>query len=274
MDLTKSSSELDEAIETIKQKTLTWLDNIGVLERNWRLSLTTESKDEIKKLIVSNKILIHHAQKARVLLNLQKERMDQRKKTASLFHDDFLSLSMDASNLKCKFSFNPKLFLTDDQCSVKVVLPEQLSYTLGTRNNEKAIIGPLKADTTEKGSPRLTTNILHANQLLPCNVSVLPKAIHLITDVLSTQSRDMWLRETKFNDFNLILTMGIDDQTVSNKMISKTGDDVIFHKLRKIDNVLDRFHVKVLDHNLRKLTFASRAYTKIMFVIRPIIVER
>ena len=277
LDLTKPSIALKAAFLAVETETLRWLAELDLLLTVSPDSdvLTTDCLKELKKLYISNRQLFMQILKSREILTLQTDRNNKRRKPeADLFHSNVLQFSLDQSGLKCRFHFKPGKFLTDDGSSITIRFPPQISYVLGSRSDEGITVGPLTAATASTGSPRLSsTNILHSNQMLPSSICTIPKILFVATDVITSQSRDMWLRSTPFSDYHLIFNLNVDDQVISSRMITKPSDDPIFYRIQKVNNILEKFSMKVLDHNLRQCIFAQRTYTRIALVIKPVALE-
>ena len=273
IDISSDSDELKAAKEVIEAATENWLSLLGVLEVEADGSLSKKNKDSIEGYIASNKQLIHHAIKAHSILGIQMEQADRRTKAArGVFQSNFLVLSLDESRLKTRFRFNPKLFLPPDNTSVQIKFGEHMSYALGARNGILRV-GPLYASTEASGTPRLTEHILHTNQLLPASITVMPRLLYIASDIISSQSRDMWLRSTPYHDYSLIFCAPVDDVAISSRVISKRGDEDVFYKIQRLNNVLECFNLKILDHNFHKLIFPVASKTRISIVIKPVHIE-
>ena len=255
---------------------------IEAASKNWYVLMGmpddgTFTEDEVKTMngyISANKHLIHHAIKAHSILSIQAEQADKKNsKTAKgVFHSNFLTLALNESRLKTRFHFNPKLYLPPDGTSIKVSFGEHTSYTLGVRN--KCLqLGPVTAETPMAGTPKLTDHILYTNQLPPASITVMPRVLYVASDIIASQSRDMWLRSTPYHDCNLIFRVTIDDQAINSRVISEQGDEDVFYKIRRIDNVLECFALKILDHNFHKLIFPVASITRLSVVIKPVSIE-
>ena len=276
LSLEKPSADLKAAFLAVETETLQWLSELDLLETISPDSstLTEDCLKELDRLYRSNRNLFMQILKSREILKIQTERNNVRRNPETdLFHSNILHLSLDQSGLKCQFKFEPGRFLAADGSSVTFHFPPQISYVLGSRNEGGITVGPLTAATARTGSPRLTQNILHSNQLLPSSICTIPKTLFVATDIITSQSRDMWLRSTPFSDYHLIFTLNVDDQVISNRMITKPSDDPVFHRIQKINNILEKFSIKILDHNLRQCIFAQRTYTRIALLIKPVTLE-
>ena len=277
VDPKKPSIALDNAIITIHERTETWLRELDLLETVSPLdtSLLEDSLKTLKELYTSNKALILHALRARSILAAQADGVPtKRKRDTDLFQNSLLVLGLDDARMKCRFHFHPYLFIPGDKTTVTIYFPPRVSYTLGSRNDENIVIGPLTADTPITGTPRLAVNLMHTNQLLPSSICTMPRTLYIATDIIASKSRDMWLRSSPFADYHLIFNLTIDDQVVNDRMISHSLDVPVFHKIQRINNVLEKFSVRVLDHNLRLCMFSQRTYTRIALLIRPVALDK
>ena len=134
-------------------------------------------------------------------------------------------------------------------------------------------ITPPKITPPKVPPPKITTNICHSHQKLPSQIIPLPKMIHVISDIIADQSRDLWLQSTPYSDFHIIFSMNIDEYIINNRVLSKQGDECIFYKIQKVNNILERFSIKILDHNLKQCIFPRNSYTKLALVIKPAILD-
>ena len=271
INISVDSDERKAAKKLIEAASENWLALMGMPNDG---SFTNEEMKTMKGYVSANKQLIHHAIKAHSILSIQSEQAGKRpSKTASgVFHSNFLTLTLDESRLKTRFLFNPKLYLPPDNTSIEVKFGEHMSYTLGARSKNLKI-GPVTADTAAAGSPKLTNNILHTNQLPPASITVMPRILYVASDIVASQSRDMWLRSTPHHDYNLIFRVAIDDQALHSRVISERGDEDVFYKIRRIDNILECFKLKILDHNFHKLIFPVASKTRLSIVIKPVSIE-
>ena len=223
-DVYTSKDGPKHAVET---QTLNWLNILEALERTTpgdpTSALTTDCEFEMKRMIPANKNLILLSLKTRQIINFLKERLDKRnkKKTSSLFHDQFLSLSLDSSNCRCAFHINPKLFLEPQGGTITVFFAKQISYVLGTRDGQELTVGPISYNMPEATSPKLSHEIKSPNQTPPSAIRPLPKLIYVATNLVASLSRDMWLQNTKYSAFHLIYCHVVDESAINNKFICK-----------------------------------------------------
>ena len=271
-DVYTSKDGPKHAVET---QTLDWLNILEALERTTpgdpTSALTTDCEFEMKKMITANKNLILLGLKTRQIINFLKERLDKRnkKKTSSLFHDQFLSLSLDSSNCRCAFHINPKLFLEPQGGTITVFFAKQISYVLGTRDGQELTVGPISYNMPEVTSPKLSHEIKSPNQTPPSAIRPLPKLIYVATNLVASLSRDMWLQNTKYSAFHLIYCHVVDESAINNKFICKDNNDETYFKIPNLKNLLDRFTIHILDQNFREVLFPQKTYARLALAIKP-----
>ena len=263
-------------LKVVKTNFLNWLQELRLLTHNAEGQLKQRNITDMKKMIDSNKALITQGLQARAILIIQQNQSDQQKvrPERDLFNANVVALGLDESGLKCQFHLNQKFFLADDGTTIEIGFPRHMSYVLGSRSGEGISVGPLSATTLPTGTPRITDgNIHHTNQRLPSSICTMPKMIFIATDIVSAQSRDLWLRNTPFADFHMVYSQVIDDQSVGIGMICKYNVDNVFYKIQKLNNVLERFSIKILDQNFQQVLFPLRTYVKIALIIKPAPIE-
>ena len=264
------------ALLAVKTNFLNWLQRLRLLTHDDEGRLKQQNIDDMKKMVASNKALIAQGLQARAILIIQQNQSDQQKvrPERDLFNANVVALGLDESGLKCRFHLNQRFFLSNDESTIEIGFPRHMSYVLGSRSGEGISIGPLSATTLSTGTPRITDgNIRYTNQRLPSSICTMPKMIFVATDIVSAQSRDLWLKSTPFADFHIIYSQVLDDQSVGVGMICKHSVDTIFYKIQKLNNVLERFSVKILDQNFQQVLFPLRTYVKIALIIKPAPIE-
>ena len=275
VDITIDSDERKAQAKTVQDATTLWLADLGFID--------DPDPDEVMKYVKSNKCLIEHAIMAHNILSIQRQQLDGRSNpSSSLFQYNFLALSLDKSGLKCQFHFSPDLYLTEDGTTVQVTFPSQMSYVLGARDSShmtpsdtpRVIIGPLARNQTQANDPKITNIITDEEQRLPASVTTMPKLVYVaVSDIIASLTRDMWLHHTPYSDYNIIFCINVDDQMISSKAIMKEGDGNISHKIQRINHVLERFTIKLLDHNLRQLFLPVATICRICLDIKPVLLD-
>ena len=266
VNLKTENSALTTKLGLVRTAIKTWLRNLEFLDEQFQLKKNVN--DEIEEYIESNKKLIELGNISRNILNVQKE-----PKTNNLFHGDFLTLVYDQCATKCVFDFNPSLYLSSDNSVITITFPKRVSYILGSSNDEQIVIGPLTGEPVTIPTPRIANNIVSTFQRLPFNVSPLPKLMFIACDVSMSKRRDSWLKNTPYEDYHLIHTQILDSDMISNKFVHKTDDQLIFFRMQRINNILDRFNIKILDHNFKQCLFSQKCTCRISFCIKPVAIE-
>ena len=261
----KTTRRTVNALYVIETRALKWLDELQ--------SVHTEELGPtfyinlLEEMITSNKKLIKIGTHLRSILDIQ-----QHSKT------EVVSLSLDKNSLICQFHLNHGVFLCGNTDSIKIEFPSHMSYVLGSRTDKNIstniTIGPLTT-LTPVGSltalPRIPAdnNILNNNQHLPSSICPMPRMIFVATDTVTAQTRDFWLDSTPYKNFHLIYSQIIDDQTISTRILCKTGIDTVFYKIQRVNSILERISIKILDENFRLVLFPQKTYTRIALIIKP-----
>ena len=275
IDITVDSDERKAQIKTIQDATEAWVVDMGFVD--------DPDPDEVMRYVRSNKCLIEHAIMAHNILSIQKQQLDGRSNpTSSVFQYNFLSLSLDKSGLKCQFHFSPDLYLAEDGTTVQVTFPPQMSYVLGARSSSQTspphasqiVVGPLARNQAQRNGLKITDTITDEEQRLPASITTMPKLIYVaVSDIVASLSRDMWLQSTPYANYNIIFCVNVDDQMISSKAIMKEGDESICHKIQRMNNVLERFTIKLLDHNLRQIFLPVATICRICIDIKPVLLD-
>ena len=275
IDVTVNSDERKAQTKIIKDATEAWIADLGYLD--------DPDPDEVMKYVRSNKCLIEHAIMAHNILSIQRQQLDGRSNaTSSVFQYNFLTLSLDKSRLKCQFHFSPDLYLPEDGTTVQITFPPQMSYVLGARGSSNTtpphtpqiVVGPLARNQTQENNPRIAETIKDEEQRLPASITTMPKLIYVaVSDIVASLSRDMWLQSTPYSNYNIIFCVNVDDQMISSKAIMKEGDGGVFHKIQRLNHVLERFTIKLLDHNLKQLFLPVATVCRICIDIKPVLLE-
>ena len=270
VDVAKTSDRLNLIAGTIGSRVDDWLKAVEYIGSS--SVVTEENKSQIRKLIEFNKSNIRMGLCARKIANLQLDKQSPRisKKSPRLFALDFFSISLQDGQEKCRFNINPNYYLADNNTSITIMMPPQVSYVLGSQPSENVKIGPITTNMTDETRPLMTATITNSSQELFCRVRPLPKVVYLISDLISCPSRDFWLKNSiEFSDWHPIYSQPLDESTIGQKFICKTTTDKHFLKLRNASSILDVFHVKLVDENFRQIIFSQRTYTRLSLVVRP-----
>ena len=266
--LTKVTEPVNPSRVLIERKVDEFLTNVLLIETTLFGVLTEESITTIKDFLSANRKLIFLALKTRHILILNKDRIDKRTNTSRLFADFLVSFTLD--NQKLKVEMNPTNFLTDT--SVLILFPEQVSYVIGGKAHENVRIGPITAQSTTRNDlPALTQILESPRQRLYARIRPLPRIIHILCDLISTLSRDTWLRNSKHLDFSIIHTMVLTDDMVNMHFISKVDKDEYFYRTSNARKVLNGIRFRMVDDSFRLIQFPVCTIAKLSFVIRPVL---
>ena len=243
--------------------------NVRVTPNDPKSELTEYSKSNLHLLLVSNKQLIEHALKMRQIVSLLQNKRDGRR-LSTLFNDRVIALNLDDSHAKLNVTLQPSLFLPADGSSITVTFPPKLSYVLGCKDGEVLTIGPITHATNSKaGLQRLTNTITQSYQSPNSALRVLPRLMYVCSDVVSTLTRNLWLKQTEFESCHIIYTHILDENNINTKFICKNSENLIFHKISSLRPLLNSFSVYILDQNFKKVVFPQKTYTHLGLVIKP-----
>ena len=280
IDLQSSYDQEAGPKQLIESEARKWLTDSEIVEltdpSNANSPLTADSLNELLSFINANKGIINQALKVRQIFTLLSNRLSNRdkKQPSQLFHDNLVALFMKKNCPRLRCELNPELFLLNDGTFVKIEFPLQISYILGTKNGSNLTIGPIVNEpeiNAAQKPPKLTNTITKSYQTTFSSIRPIPRILYIATDLISSQRRDLWLRNTQFESCHLIHSHIIDESTISSRMISKTNEDEIFHKISNLKSLLNQFRIFILDENFRMVIFPQKTYTRIAFTIKPCI---
>ena len=265
--------------QTIKTRTLAWLTGLGTVTRDDttnELVIVEESHAVVEGYILSNQWLVKMGLKCREILENLRSLIDRRKKTdktkGSLFIGCFLSLQLDPSTkMKCRFHIEKGKYITEDGTSITISLPDQLSYVLGAKPQQKVIIGPIAYDTPENNTPTLSHHILSGNQHLFHSLRPMPQVIHVVSNLVFSKSRDMWLANTPWRNYHLIYTFVLNESNISRHYICQINNNPTYYRVQDVNSILESFSFVMLDQSFRKIVFAPYCRVALRLVVRPVI---
>ena len=233
-------------------------------------ALSAEDKEELQKVVLSNKSLIELGLLTRKIIFTEKERIDnQTKSHRTLFHHDFLSFDLDISRQKVVFHLQPKQFLAE-KTSVTVYLPRKCSYTLGADISQDIVIGPIDQTMRFASFPRLTNRIMSPNQQLPLNIRHKAQICHLTSDIVTGKGIDQFLQHSPYDDHFIIYSHNIDENVVTSGCVTATDPPQRFLKIKQAHRILEKIEFKILDENFQICMFSRKTYTRLAFCIRPV----
>ena len=263
--------------EAVISDTQSWLSTANLLTRDPEtntLSVAPEKIAEVTGHVRANQALTRIGLKCREIMSNLKTLLDKRKtkdKKTNLFVHCFLSLLLDSdTKLKCRFHIEKEKYITDGT-SVTVFLPDQISYILGAKSGHSVIVGPVKNATPTTNTPTLTHNILSDNQQLFHNLRPLPQVIHVVTDLVFSKSRDMWLADTPWRNYHLIYTFVLNQSNISRHYICQINHNKTFYRVQDVSTILESFSFVLLDQSFRRVAFSPYCRVALRLLIRPVI---
>ena len=266
-----------EITQSVKTSTLNWLTNVQALTRDEAGSLVINPamKTEFEGYIAANIALTQMGLKCREIITNLKTLIDKRKtkdRNDHLFVTCFLSLMLDAdTKLKCRFHLERERYITTDGTSITVNFPDQLSYVLGAACNHSLSVGPIDNKTPEVNQPRLTHNILSEDQELYHALRPLPQVIHIVTDLVFSKSRDMWLVNTPWKNFHLIYTFMLNQSNITRHYISQINTHKTYYRISDVNSILESFSFVMLDEKFRQIKFLPYCKVALRLLIRPVV---
>lgn len=268
----------EEVNQSIKTDTLSWLTSAGALTRDadsGTLVITPEMKTEVEGFIAANLALTRMGLKCREIIANLKILIDKRKtkdRSEHLFVTCFLSLLLDIdTKLKCRFHIEKERYITTDGTSITVNFPEQLSYVLGSACNQTVSVGPIDNTTPEVNRPQLTHNILSEDQELFHALRPLPQVIHIVSNLVFSKSRDMWLVNTPWRNYHLIYTFSLNQSNITRHFISQINNNKTYYRISDVNSILESFSFVMLDQGFREIKFIPYCKVALRLLIRPVV---
>lgn len=247
-----------------------------VLENCFLVDLDNPNPSDTKlidDMSASNLKLLSQAKTLRQILTVERSKLET-SFAAPLFNADFLSVSMDESAAKTKFTIMNRMFLPPDETEITISIPPRASYALGCDPAETFIkIGPISSatDTFSKRAPNLTNLIMSRTQRLRSSVRHHPKLIRVCTDVLSSsENKQLWPTDDEFADFQTIYCQIIDESTYQQRFIHKTSMDLDFHRMLRSQNTLESLTFLLQDECGKIVYFPRNTYVFAAFRLEPL----
>ena len=242
-----------------------------------QVSVAPKDLEEIRTLLNSNLQLIKYGAKAASILTFQAPLWDKRtpQKTGSSYIASIstfciLTIMLDKTQGRCYFQIQADKFLTNDGVTFTVSLPPQASHVLGCSVGEKLQIGPVRAGALPITSPRLSNQIYSQSQQPPFALRPSPKLYHVISNVITSRTRDMFLLGGPFEEYHIIYSFTLDEEAISKRFICKLNDEGVYHRIQDIHNVLDVFQFILLDQSFKPIIFAPQCLVQLSLAIRPV----
>ena len=250
VDLANPTTARDRLIERLSEHYIAML-GLALID------LENLSPDDIAFLTAlqqSHIKLIKQAKSIRQILTIEHTRLSQAP-NPDIFQADFLRIEV-ASN-RAKFLINNS-FLPEDETKVRLIFPELVSYTLGTKTQKERIkIGDISHDTVTDGRsrPKFTTDITSQNDKLYSPIKYSPSVLHITTDLLAGNSIFKTLPDKRYSNFNIIHSEKITEQTLDSGFIFKTPNEIDYHPVLRSFNILTRVRIMILDNYFHKVFF-------------------
>ena len=238
-------------------------------------NLSDTDRTLLSDIQISNLAMLAQGESIRriLLVQLTKINTSHLPASSSLFSSEFLSLSIDESSTKAKFSINNR-FLPPDETEVTILFPKQASYCLGCSASQTHIkIGPISnhTNTLSNQLPRLSNTITSRTQRLPCAIRNHPKLIRLSTNILSaSENKDLWPKNEDFPEFHTIFCTAIDETTIQQRFIHKSSSDLEYHRMLRSENSLQQIALLVQDQNSRIVCFPRNTYIFVTIRLEPL----
>ena len=234
-------------------------------------SPTPDMKKDILSIINANLAMISQGETLRRILLIQRGKLNLKHPPLSssssplpFFTTELVSLSIDETASKAKFSINNQVFLPPDDTEITIVFPKKASHTLGASPLEKNVqIGPIthNTDTVSYKTPQLSHVIYSEMQRLFCGIRHHPKIVHVSTNVLSaSDNRNPWPINDEFPDFQTIYSHPVDDTTFEQRFIHKNSSDLNFCRMLRTHNSLQQIKLLMTDECGHILFFPRNTY--------------
>ena len=233
--------------------------------------LKDKSRDDLIRYRNSNKKLAIQAMYFKTLVSFLQQ--NDHHKVSAIFNNRIMAFELVAGS-RLKVILNPSLFLPPDGTSIALHFPEQLSYVLGCNDKTTLEIGPFSNQSNEnpipqEGQPKLTNHITVSGQSPHSSMRPMPRILYVCSDIVSSVGRNLWLRDTPYENCNIIYTHVLDDTNLTTQFLCKNTDTLTFHRISSLNSLWNSFSLYILDQNFRKVIFPLRSYTKIGLIIKP-----
>ena len=178
----------------IKSSLNTWLSVANKLEKKSNGHLTDANKKYLEEWQFHNIIIIKLGRKLLELIFNAEERL--MRPNSKIFNQQFLTLSLDRSHLKCHFHINKDKLV--DKCSLTVKFPSYVSYKIGcsittSPDNAKKMnlvtVGPIDL-TTQSNFPMYTNTIISDRQKLFSSIRFSPQLLCVKSPILAETARE------------------------------------------------------------------------------------
>ena len=230
--------------------------------------LTDDSRQALTKFMDANKKLLYQALSLKGLAKFLS--LTDNYEVSHLFNNRIVVLALMGGS-RLKVVLNSSLFLPTDETSIAFHFPEQLSYVLGCDDKTTLEIGPFsnQPNQNQPTIPRLTNHVTRSGQSPSSSMRPMPRILYVCSDIVSTASRNMWLRDTAYENCRIIYAHVMEESNLTNKFLSKNTESLTFHRISSLNSLWNSFSIYILDQNFRKVIFPLRTYSKIGLIIKP-----
>jgi hypothetical protein len=187
---------------------------------------------------------------------------DQNMKSASI-----ITLSQDSENRKCRFIFKQTSTLPKD-VTVALHFDQHLSTVLGSPKS-KLRIGPISTSddtlSTHIG-PQISSTIVTESQRPATGINILPRQLHLLTDIIKGFSQH---QNPRLKDGNLTSVLCIPEEGIDLKLDFVTrlfNQTETFYSVYDFKNILDTINIEFTNEFFQPVFFAM--YTEVNFTLK------
>ena len=181
---------------------------------------------------------------------------------SKIFNTQFLTLSLDRSQLKCHFHINKNKLA--DKCSLAIQFPYYVSYKIGCsittspeseKKMNKVTVGPISLDDEQSNLPMYTNSILSERQRLFSSFRFSPQLLCVKSPILAETARESE-RAILFspdNDYITFFQMPLKINKYGTNIISTTASHGKIHqdffKVHRNHNILSQIKIRITDEN-------------------------
>ena len=255
-----SENQKTRKSEEIKSALLKWLSMANKLKKKTNGQLTDENKTYLEEWQYNNLIIIGMGRKLLKLIFNAKERL--MRPNSKIFNRQFLTLSLDRSQLKCHFHINKNKLA--DKCSLTIQFPYYVSYKIGCsittspeseKKMNKVTVGPISLDDEQSNLPMYTNSILSERQRLFSSFRFSPQLLCVKSPILAETARESE-RAILFspdNDYITFFQMPLKIHKYGTNIISTTASHGKIHqdffKVHRNHNILSQIKIRITDEN-------------------------
>ena len=187
-----------------------------------------------------------------------------------------ISISQNPFNSTPIYHIASEEFLSsNDNSFVEIVGSKNVAYCLGSPPSQSKIyIGPIRYETARTTLKNTNERIIANGGSFSSSLRVLPKMLRIASDVISdVDLRDGWLGygapEEDLQNYHILYSQVLDQGSIESEFISKTDDTKSFHRVLKCNNLLQTIKLRLIDDNLRALSFERHTICRLGLCIFP-----